>query len=563
MIWESITAARDVGRLREIAAVLVRFGFADAIARVGLASALERAGRLLHVSQLEVRAQVPSPVRLRQALETLGPTFVKLGQVLASRVDLFGPEWIAEFEKLQNQAPFVPYEAIEEQLETELGAPLEDVFGHVERIPLAAASIAQVHRVRLIDGTDAVVKVRRPGVRETIAADLRLLERVARILENKSPDAARYRPREVVRHFRTSIERELDLAAECHNAERIAAALAATPGVHVPRVHWQWTSESINVQDFVPGRPLQDLLEPGVAAAAGANLPAIAQAGAQAVLQMVFVDGFFHADPHGGNVLYLPGDRLGLIDFGMVGHLSSARRRQLVELLRGLVDRNAGQVAEVLEEWADDGFSAPDVVLDDIEMFLDRYHGVPLAQIHLGAMLVEVTDIVRAHGLWLPPDLAMVVKVFITLEGLGRKLDPAFDMVGAATPFLRRVLRERYQPLAMARRLSQVVAEASDAMSLLPRQLRRLLRSAGEGRLRLRVDSEQLPAFGDQVSHAANRLSMGLVIAALIIGSSIVMTVEGGPTIFGLPFFGLAGFLGAVAGGAWLLLSILRSGGGR
>jgi ubiquinone biosynthesis protein len=277
----------------------------------------------------------------------------------------------------------------------------------------------------------------------------------------------------------------------------------------------------------------------------------------------VFVDGFFHADPHGGNVLYLPGDRLGLIDFGMVGHLSAPRRRQLVELLRGLVDRDAGHVTQILEEWTDGGFADPDLVLDDIETFLDRYHGVPLAQLHLGQMLVQVTDIVRAHGLWLPPDLAMVVKVFITLEGLGRKLDPAFDMVGAATPFLRRVLHERYQPRAMARRLGQVVAEASDAMALLPHQLRRLAHSAGEGRLRLRVDSEQLPAFGEQVSHAANRIALGLVIAALIVGSSIVMTVDGGPTLFGLPFFGLTGFLGAVAGGVWLLLSILRSGGGR
>jgi ubiquinone biosynthesis protein len=461
---------------------------------------------------------MPSPVRLRQALEELGPTFVKLGQVLASRVDLFGPEWIAEFEKLQNHAPFVPFDAIEQVLETELGAPLETVLGEVERAPLAAASIAQVHRVRLLDGTEAVVKVRRPGVRETI---------------------------------------------ECHHAERIAASLTAMPGVIIPRVHWQWTSESVNVQDFVPGRPLQEMLEPGVAEAAGANLPAIAQAGAQAVLQMVFVDGFFHADPHGGNVLYLPGDRLGLIDFGMVGHLSAPRRRQLVELLRGLVERNAQHVADVLEDWAEGSFADPDVVLDDIEVFLDRYHGVPLARIHLGAMLMDVTGIIREHGLYLPPDLAMVVKVFITLEGLGRKLDPAFDMVGAATPFLQRVLRERYQPRAVARRLGRVVTEASEALTLLPHQLRRLLHSAGEGRLRLRVDLEQLPSFGEQVSHSANRLAMGLVIAALIIGSSIVMTVEGGPTLFGLPFFGLAGFIGAVLGGAWLLLSIVRSGGGR
>lgn len=563
MLWESLMAARDAKRLHEIAGVFVRFGFADALVRVGLAGALERAGHYLHSPGIEDQAKMPSPVRLRLALEALGPTFVKLGQVLASRVDLFGPEWIVEFEKLQNHVPFVPYDTIRQHLELALGAPLEETFGQVEPVPLAAASIAQVHRARLLDGTEVVVKVRRPGIRDTIAADLRLLDRLARLLEKKSPEVARYRPRDVVRHFRMSIERELDLAAECHNAERIATSLDSMPDLIVPRVHWRWTSESVNVQDFLPGCPLQDLLDPAVAAELGADLPTIARAGAQALLKMVFVEGFFHADPHGGNVLYLPGNRIGLIDFGMVGHLPATRRRQLVDLLRGLVEYDAERVAQVLEAWADGDFADPDQVIDDIESFLDRYHGLPLAQIRLGAMLAEVTGIVRQHGLCLPPDLAMVVKVFITLEGLGRKLDPAFDMVGAAAPFLRQVLRDRYRPRTVARRMSQLALEAADALALLPHQFQRLLRSAGEGRLRLRVDVEQLPAFGDKVAHSANRLAMGLIISALIVGSSIVMTVEGGPTLFGLPFFGLAGFLGAIGGGAWLLLSIFRSGGGR
>jgi ubiquinone biosynthesis protein len=563
MLWESLTAARDVGRLHEIASVLVRFGFTDALVRLGLAGALERAGRLLHSPQLEAQSQVASPVRLRQAFEELGPTFVKLGQVLATRVDLFGPEWISEFEKLQNHAPCVPYEIVEEHLEATLGSPLAEVLGEVDRTPLAAASIAQVHRVRLVDGTDAVVKVRRPGIREIIAADLRLLDRLARVLEGHSPEAARFHPRDVVRHFRASIERELDLEAECHNAERIANSLSDMSAVVIPRVHWRWTSETINVQDFLPGRPLQDLLDPEVADAAGARLPAIAQVGAQAILRMVFLDGFFHADPHGANVIYLPGDRVGLIDFGMIGHLSTPRRRQLVSLLRGLVDSNAERVAEVLENWAEEGFADSDALLDAIDVFLDRYHGLPLAQIQLGRMLAEVVGIVRTHGLSLPPDLAMVVKVFITLEGLGRRLDPNFDMVAAASPFLRRVLRDQYRPRAVANRLGRAAADAADALAMLPQQLRRLLDSTAKGRLRLKVDVERLPDFGERMAHAANRLALGIVIGALIVGSSIVMTVGGGPTLFGLPFFGLAGFVGAIGVGCWLWLSILRSGGGR
>lgn len=327
-------------------------------------------------------------------------------------------------------------------------------------------------------------------------------------------------------------------------------------------MHWRWTSESVNVQDYLEGPPLQALVEPGVAAQRGADLPAIARSGALAIMQMVFVDGFFHADPHGANLLHLGGNRIGLIDCGMVGHLSPTRRRQLVQLLRALVERSAEQCAAVVEEWAE-GEQASGRLVDDLEAFLARYHGVPLAQIHLGAMLQEVAGLVRTHGLSLPPDLALVVKVFITLEGLGRRLDPGFDMVGAATPFVRRMQRERFAPRAVAQRLSHALADAAESLVALPRQLRRLLSAGGEGRMRLHVDVEELRTFGNQVGRSANRLSISLVISALIIGSSIVMTVDGGPRLLGLPLFGFTGFVGAVAGGAWLLFSILRSGGGR
>jgi ubiquinone biosynthesis protein len=563
MLWNAVTMARDVGRLHEIASVLVRFGFSDAVARVGLAGALERAGRVLHSPGIEAQARTPSPVRLRLALEALGPTFVKLGQLLASRVDLFAPEWIAEFERLQSHAPSVPFDLIQSLLEEQIGSPLETILGEIDPVPIAAASIAQVHRAILRDGTDVAIKVRRPGIHEIIFADLRLLERLARALEAHSPEAARYRPCEVVRHFRSTIQRELDLATECHNAERIAAALGPMAGLVIPRVYWQWTSEGVNVQQYLPGRPLQEMLEPASATAEGANLPALAQLGAAAILQMVFVDGFFHADPHGGNVLYLAGDRIGLVDFGMVGHLSSSRRRQLVALLRALVQHNAEGVARVLDEWAEGANPDPDQMVDDIEVFLDRYHGLTLQHIVVGDMLGDVTRIVREYGLWLPPDLAIVFKVFITLEGLGRRLDPAFDMVAAARPFIRSVMRERYSPRSVGRRFRHAVLDTADALALMPDQLRRMLRSLGRGRLKVHMDVDQLQAFGEQLARSANRLALGLIISSLIVGSAIVMTVGGAPKSFGLQFFGMAGFTAAIAVGAWLLLSILRSGGGR
>ena len=560
MLWETLSAARDLGRLHEVASILVRYGFGDLVRRLGLAHALERAGKAVHLDHLGEFVQLPPPVRVRRAFEEMGPSFVKLGQLLATRVDLFGPEWIAEFEKLQTQVPAAPFDAIRAQLVEDLGAPPEQVFAEFEPEPIAAASIAQVYRARLVDGSAVVVKVRRPGIRPLVEADMRLLHRLAGVIESESPDLRRYQPRALVRQLQASLSREMDLAAECRHAERIAASFADDPSLVVPKVYWDWTGERVNVQEFIAGVPLGD---DAALPAAGCDRKLIARRGAQAELKMMFDDGFFHADPHPGNVFWLPGDRLALIDYGMVGRLSAARRAQMVDLFDGLVRRDAGAVAEVLIDWATDDHVDEAAVHEEGDTFIDHYHGVPLKDLHLGAMLNEITALLREHKVALPPDLAMMVKVLVTLEGIGRRLDPDFDMASEAAPFLRRALLARYAPRALARRGQRVLGDSLGLLVGLPGQLRHLLRLAKRGRLNINLDVERLQRFGEQFDHSVNRLTIGIVIAALIIGSSIVMTVSGGPTLLGLPVFGLLGFVGAVLGSLWLLYSIWRSGGGR
>lgn len=560
MLWETLSAARDLGRLHEVASVLVRYGFGDLVRRVGLAGALERAGRLLHKDHVAELATLPPPERVRRALEEMGPSFVKLGQLLATRVDLFAPEWIAEFEKLQNQVPAVAFDAIRAQVEEDLGGALDTVFAGFDPEPIAAASIAQVHRAVLLDGREVAVKVRRPGIRPLVEADMRLLQRLARIVESESPDLARYQPRALVRQLQVSLSRELDLAAECRHAERIAANFADEPALLVPRVFWPATSERMNVQEFIAGVPLSDT---AALLGAGADLPLVARLGARIEMKMLFEDGFFHADPHPGNVFWLTGNRLALIDYGMVGRLSESRRGQVVDLFDGLVRRDAAQVGEVLLAWAADERVDEGALFERVEEFIDHYHGVPLKELHLGVMLTEITALLREHRVMLPPDLAMMVKVLVTLEGVGRRLDPDFDMASEAAPFLRRVMLARYAPRALAHRGRRAVGDTVGLLASLPAQLRQGLRALRRGRVNINLDVERLQRFGQQVDHSANRLTVGIVVAALIIGSSIVMTVEGGPTLLGLPLFGLLGFLGAVAGSLWLLWTIWRSGGGR
>jgi ubiquinone biosynthesis protein len=443
------------------------------------------------------------------------------------------------------------------QLSDDLGGPPETVFAAFDAQPIAAGSIAQVHRGRLAEGTDVAVKVRRPGIVPVVEADLRLLARLAEMLEARFPELARFRPREVVRQFAGTLRRELDLATECRNAERVAANFRDRAEIVVPKVFWDWTSERVNVQQYIDGTPSRD---PEALAAAGLDRAVLAHRGAQAMLKMVLEDGFFHADPHPGNVFYLPGNRVAFIDFGMAGHLSERRRDELVRLLGGLVGRDAEGVVDILLEWAGAAQVESEKLAADVDAFIDRYHGLPLQELRMGAMLADMTTLLREHRLALPPDLALVLKACVTLETYGRELDPQFDMVGEAAPFLEAATLERFGPARLARRGWRAGRILLDTLADLPRDLRELVRSARNGRLQVHVDLTSLYRFGQQLDGAANRLAIGIVTAAFIVGSAIVMTVEGGPTLLGLPLFGLLGFLGAAVAGAWLLISILRSG---
>ncbi|MEE7558668.1 2-polyprenylphenol 6-hydroxylase, partial [Xanthomonas sp. Kuri4-2] len=449
-MWDALGTVRDLGRLQEIASVLIRYGFGDVVRRIGLADVLERAGRLLHWHNAEGRLRMSAAMRVRRALEDLGPTFVKFGQVLATRVDLLPPDWIEELSELQNSVPPLPFEQVRPQLMADLGRPPEEVFARLDEIPLAAASLAQTHRAWLADGTPVVLKIRRPGIREVIEADLRLLARLAEIVETRAPDLKRYHPAEVVHQFTLSLRRELDFAAECRNAERIAQNFAGHGEILIPAVHWEWTCEALNVQDFVDGIPGRDLV--GVDAA-GLDRVALARTGAGIVLKMVLEDGCFHADPHPGNIFYLPGNRIAVIDFGMVGRISEQRRYQVVQLLHGMVAHDAESVTDVLLEWAGGGIEVDEARLQqDIGAFVDEYRGVPLKELRIGAMLGDITAILRDHGLALPADLALMIKAFLTLEGMGRQLDPDFDMASEARPYLERAVLRRYAPRAVLRR---------------------------------------------------------------------------------------------------------------
>ena len=557
MLLETISVVRDFHRLHEIASILIRYGGGDLVRVLGLANALERAGRLLHWQTTTEISRLDLPIRIRLALEELGPTFIKFGQLMATRVDMFPPAWIDEFEKLHSHVPPSDYAAIHAELVKAFGRPPEEVFARFDPEPMAAASIAQVHRAELLDGTPVVIKVRRPGIETRVEADLRILEHFAKLMESEVPDWRRYQPVRMAGEFRRSLRRELDLVKEARNIDQFARNFADDENVKIPKVYWEHTSNGVNVQEEITGisgTASARLLE------AGLNPVELASRGADTVLRMVLIHGYFHADPHPGNIIFLPGNRIGLIDFGMVGHLTEQRRNQIVNLLHALVTTDEWALLEVLMDWAGDAEIDENRLAHDLSELVFSYDDLQIKDIKIGVLLQDITTVMRDNALVLPADLTLLFKTLITLEGLGQHLDPNFHMVDHVTPFIEKVIAERYTPQAIMTRGRKSLRDMIGVLSGLPRDLSHLLREARRGKMRIDLDMKRLDHFGQQLDRSSNRVTMGILTASLVIGSSIIMTVKGGPTLFGLPFFGLLGFLIAFFNSLWIIFSIWRSG---
>jgi len=560
MVWGAISAVRDLPRLHEITSVFIRHGLGDLVRRVGVAGVLERAGQILHWSESSEAKQLEPQQRLRLALEELGPTFVKLGQMLSTREDLLPLKWTQELERLQSHVAPVSFDALLPQVERALGRSPFEAFTDLEREPYASASIAQVHRARLPNGTPVILKIRRPDIVPKIDADLRILGQIADLIEFEAPEARRYRPSRIVTEFRRSIERELDLAAEARNLERFARNFADDPNIVVPRVFREWTSSVMNVQEHMEGIPGNDV---AAIDAAGLDRKVLAARGVDSVLKMILVDGFFHADPHPGNVLFLPGNRIVMMDFGMVGRLAPVRRKQIVDLLAGIARQDEEAMLEVLLDWTSEEIEDESRLSADIGELAFDYADMPMNEIRIGPLLHRVTAVMREHSIVLPSDLTLMFKALITLEGLGRRHDADFRLVERIKPFIDRAAAERYQPRAIAERGQAAIGQFVSLVTSLPRDIARLVKDARRGRMRVDLDLKRLDSFGRQLDRALDRTTVGILTASLVIGSSIILSVRGGPELFGVPVLAVLGLLGYVLAffnSVWIIYGIWRSG---
>jgi ubiquinone biosynthesis protein aarF len=545
MMIPTLLAMRDISRMREIITVMTKYGLGGFLQRIKLSygSADESASGSRYMS---------TPRRFRMAFEELGPTFVKLGQILSTRVDIFDAEWIEEFEKLQSNVAPIPVASIDELIESYLGRPMGEVFRSFDSVPVGSASIAQVHKAVLSDGETVAVKIKRPDIEPVIQADLRILTHLAGLIESEIPEVRRYQPVQMVQYFARSLAKETDLSVELRYMQRFGQTFDSDPFVRIPRVYPDISNRQILVQEHIGDTLLKDIRIETLDAPMRTQLAASIT---DTLFTMILQQGFFHADPHPGNIFIGSDGRITLIDFGLVGHLSSTRRREIVDLINALTRKDQFTMQYVLSNWAQGDLPDENLLGADVLEMLLNYEHTPVRDLRISQVINDITQIMRNHGLTLPGDLVMLFKTLITLEGVAKRLDGQTELLERAKPIVADAFKERSSPehiLRKGRMHLQTLLQAADE---LPQNLFRLSRRLQKGQMGITLDFKRFDQISHQIDRAANRLTMGIVTAALIIGSSIVMSIETGPK-----FIGFIGYLLAFANSLWIIWSIWRSG---
>ncbi|WP_435019055.1 ABC1 kinase family protein [Tundrisphaera sp. TA3] len=549
MLRETVGHLRDLPRYRQILATLVRYGYHDIVV------ALHLEGLIRPIEKAALGEEAPTrdrPARLRMICEDLGPTFVKLGQILSTRHDLLPEAYTAELTQLRDNVKPFPFEEVEAILLEEFGRPAAEVFAAIDPEPLASASISQVHRATLHDGQVVALKIRRPGIDKVVQADLDILKNLAALAERRMPSLAAYSPVEQVKEFERTLKRELDLAVERRTMERCRGQFAREPFAHIPLVFREYCTSRVLAMELIGGVGVDDL--DGLRRL-GIDPPTVAIRGAKILLRQIFRFGFFHADPHPGNLRVQPGGVIVPLDYGMFGRIDAATREQIVDLLIGLTSEDTDKVLRALEALEiRNEHVAPRALRRDVSELVATYSDLTLDAIDLGVLLRELVTFIRAHHLKIPPDLILLIRALVTIEGVGRTLDPHFDIAAQIRPLFRELTARRFHPRRLLARTGRTLEDIQRIATLLPDALGQSLESIRRGELTVKFDLQHFEQLVRQLTRASHTLTAGIVIAGLIIASSLIVRTGSGA----INTLGYAGYTIAMVLGVALTLSIFR-----
>jgi ubiquinone biosynthesis protein len=538
---------RNAHRVGEILAVFAKYGLADWFKGWHIAWIQERIQTFdgQHIPNLKLEE------RVRLAFMELGTTFIKLGQVLSTRPDLVGPELALELAHLQTAAPADPPDTVRATMEAELGRTPETLFAAFDYVPLASASIAQVHAARLHTGEEVVVKIQRARITDKILPDLDILAGLAELAEKHAQQIRPYQPAGVVRQFRRTLMRELDFTFERRNLEEFTAHFAQDPTVHFPPPYSEFCSRRVLTMERLKGILGTDS---AALAASGADLNEFARRGADMYLQMIFRDTFYHADPHPGNLMLLPNGVVGVLDCGMIGRLDPELAEAMEDVLLAVANPTSTDLAEILLRIGSAPPGAPrDQLRADVTDFVADYTGQSIQDLDLSGALKSLLEIIRRYNITLPPPLAMLLRTLVELEGTAQQLSPDFSLAEVIRPFYLPMVRRRFAPARVLSRLQHAYRDWERLIGALPRDISDVMKRVRDGTFSIHLDHRRL----DPV---INRLVLGIMTSALILGSSLLWSMKAPPVLAGVSVFGGAGYLVAMYLGWRLLRAIKKSG---
>ncbi|MDH3346965.1 MAG: AarF/UbiB family protein [Desulfobulbaceae bacterium] len=547
-----------LNRYHQILRVLFKYGFNDLVERLHLDQYLESGLKMINRKPREQLEKHSRPERLRMALEELGPTFIKLGQLLSTRSDFIELEYLKELAKLQDAVPPFPFAEAQRIIREETGKELTELFSYFDETPLAAASIGQVHRARLHDGTELVIKVQRPDIEKIIAVDLEILAHIASLMEQYLEELKGHRPTAIVNEFARSISREIDFTREIANINRFARQFQNNPTIYIPKAFSTYSTERVLFLEYIDGIKASKIID---LKRQKYDLPLIAERGSNLVMEQIFIHGFFHADPHPGNIFILPDNVICFIDFGQMGRLSRKDREDFTDLVLDLVGGDEQRVTDgVLNLTLHYGEIDRNGLSLDLGDLMDRYLYLPLGEMHVGKILQDLLFIVSKHQIYFKPNMYLMIKALSTVEGVGQVLDPGLELIRVAEPFMRRIKTGRLSPRRLLEEVGDTGGNYLGLFRTLPEDIRTILSLLRGGKMKIAFRHSGLEGFENSLDRISNRIAFAIVLASQIIGSSLIVLSGIPPKWHDIPVVGLGGFLLAIIMGFWLLLSIIRHG---
>ena len=549
---------RHLGRYRQILTILFKYGFGDLVELLKIDQYIEIGLQMISRKRRERVEKLTRAERIRMALEELGPTYIKLGQTLSTRPDLVPVDLVQELSKLQDDVPSRPFSEVKDILEAELDSPHEELFDFFDETPLASASIGQVHKARLKDGEEVAVKVQRSGIRKIIEVDLEIMLHLATLMEHNIEEISLHRPVKIVEEFARTLEKEIDYTIEALNLERFARQFLDDSTIYIPKVFRDLTTARVLTMEYIDGIKVSEIDR---AEMIGLDKKIVNARGVDLFLRQVFDHGYFHADPHPGNIFILPNNVICLLDFGMIGIIDRNTREDFVELIDSVVQQDESKATQVILKITSQD-SEPDIRFLEREVaeFMGQHLYKPLKDIEIGKLLQNLFEVTSRHRLRIPPDIFLMMKAFGIVEGVALMLDPDFDMITKITPFIEQVKRARFYPDRIANDVIKMVSETLQFIQQFPKDILEIARLVRQQKLSFKLEHRGFETMLSTYDQISNRISFSIVIAALIIGSALIVISNIPPLFYGISIIGIIGFLAATIMGIWLLVAILKKG---